>query len=54
MRLPFVTTVTCPEDLLVFYHPETLREIGALRAYLLSRAARGNWTPSTDGSGWLP
>jgi SAM-dependent methyltransferase len=27
------------EDLTVFYHPDTLREIGALRAYLLERAA---------------
>lgn len=28
-----------PEDLLVFYHPETLREIAALRKYLLARRA---------------
>ena len=28
-------------DLLVFYHPETLREIRALRSYLLERAANG-------------
>jgi hypothetical protein len=27
----------CPEDLLVFYHPETLHEIVALRKYLLAR-----------------
>src|SRR5579884_1111219 len=26
-----------PEDLLVFYHPETLREIAALKKYLLAR-----------------
>jgi len=26
-----------PEDLLVFYHPETLREIAALREYLIGR-----------------
>lgn len=26
-----------PEELLVFYHPETLREIGALKKYLLAR-----------------
>jgi hypothetical protein len=26
------------EDLLVFYHPDTLRQIGALRSYLLERA----------------
>jgi hypothetical protein len=30
-----------PEDLLVFYHPETLREISALRKYLLGRMERG-------------
>ena len=29
------------EDLLVFYHPETLKEICALRAYLLEREASG-------------
>ena len=28
-----------PEELLVFYHPETLREIGALRKYLRHRRA---------------
>ena len=28
-----------PEDLLVFYHPETLREICALKKYLLTRKA---------------
>lgn len=31
-----------PEDLLVFYHPDTLREISALRRHLLTRAAAGN------------
>lgn len=31
----------CPEDLLVFYHPETLREICALRKYLIRREAEG-------------
>jgi hypothetical protein len=30
-----------PEDLLVFYHPETLREICALRRYLIGRAESG-------------
>jgi hypothetical protein len=29
------------EDLLVFYHPDTLREIAALREYLLARSAAG-------------
>lgn len=30
-----------PEDLLVFYHPDTLREIAALKKYLLARQAAG-------------
>jgi hypothetical protein len=30
-----------PEDLLVFYHPETLRELCALRNYLIHRRATG-------------
>jgi SAM-dependent methyltransferase len=30
-----------PEDLLVFYHPDTLSEICALREYLIDRASRG-------------
>ena len=30
-----------PEDLLVFYHPETLREICALRRYLIGRGESG-------------
>ena len=30
-----------PEDLLVFYHPETLTEVCSLREYLLDRDARG-------------
>jgi DNA methylase len=30
-----------PEDLLVFYHQQTLREIGALRKHLLGQAERG-------------
>src|SRR4051812_28207498 len=29
------------EDLLVFYHPETLREITALRSYFIDRASSG-------------
>lgn len=36
------------EDLLVFYHPETLREITALRAYLLEREASGLLDPVDD------
>jgi hypothetical protein len=34
-----------PEDLLVFYHPETLRQLCSLRAYLLARQAAGALDP---------
>ena len=33
-----------PRELLVFYHPETLREINALRSHLLMKAAAGTLT----------
>jgi hypothetical protein len=39
-----------PEDLLVFYHPETLREICALKKYLLRRKANGR-LDAVDG--WI-
>ena len=35
------SSVPCPEDLLTFYHPQTLSEICALRLYLLEREASG-------------
>jgi hypothetical protein len=35
-------------DLLVFYHPETLREISLLRDYLLERQASGRLDPVDD------
>ena len=38
-RIDFADADEIPEELLVFYHPETLREICALRKYLLSRQA---------------
>jgi hypothetical protein len=37
-EIDFSDNGECPEDLLVFYHPETLRAISALRKYLLGRA----------------
>lgn len=37
--IDFSNSGVLPEHLLVFYHPETLREICALKAYLLRRAA---------------
>jgi len=41
-----------PEDLLVFYHPETLREICALKKYLLGRKRTGN-LDATDEWIWM-
>ena len=39
-----------PEDLLTFYHPDTLKEICALKKYLLRRASKG----TLDGvDGWI-
>lgn len=35
-----------PEDLLVFYHPDTLRQIAALRRHLLARERAGTLTPA--------
>jgi hypothetical protein len=40
----------CPEDLLVFYHPETLRAIGALKKYLFGRKAEA---PLDAVDGWI-
>lgn len=38
-EINFSAESDCPEDLLVFFHPETLREIGALRGHLMCREA---------------
>jgi hypothetical protein len=40
-EIDFAAATDAPQDLLVFYHPETLREICALRKYLLERRATG-------------
>ena len=37
-----------PEDLLAFYHPDTLKELCALRRYLHERRARGPLDPVDD------
>ena len=39
--IDWATPGDAPDDLLVFYHPETLAELAALRAYLLAREAAG-------------
>jgi hypothetical protein len=36
-RIDFSDADECPDELLVFYHPETLREIAALKKYLRGR-----------------
>lgn len=41
-----------PEDLLVFYHPDTLREICALKKYLVQRQAAGS-IDSVDRWIWM-
>src|SRR5690606_8938944 len=38
-EIEFDTTEELPEELLVFYHPKTLRAIGGLKAYLRHREA---------------
>jgi len=40
-QIPFEAPGDAPEDLLVFYHPRTLRAIASLRHYLLERRAAG-------------
>ncbi len=40
-QISFTRKTDMWEDLLVFYHPETLAEISALRSYFLERAADG-------------
>ncbi len=41
--VPWQTNEDCPQDLLVFYHPETLHQLVALRHYLLERRAAGKF-----------
>lgn len=49
-RVPFDAAADTPEELLVFYHPTTLREIASLRTYLLQRDREGN-LDAVDG--WI-
>jgi hypothetical protein len=41
-KMDFTRASEAPEDLLAFYHPETLRQISALRNYLLERRSSGD------------
>jgi len=48
-EIDFRAEADAPEDLLVFYHPETLKEISALRRHLLERRAQaGGLDPLDD------
>jgi hypothetical protein len=42
-----------PEELLVFYHPETLRQICALKKYLLHRPAAATGAPLDPVDDWV-
>lgn len=49
-QIDFRSVLDVPEDLLVFYHPETLRQIASLKNYLLNRQQTG----SLDAlDGWI-
>jgi SAM-dependent methyltransferase len=41
VQISFADQDAFPEDLLVFYHPETLKEIASLKRYLLRRRKQG-------------
>lgn len=47
-EIPLHRAADLREDLLVFYHPDTLREICALRLYLLERAEQGKLDPTDE------
>lgn len=49
-NMKFATKIEMPEPLLVFYHPETLREICALRHYLCARRSDGDFD---EVDGWI-
>ena len=51
-KLDFANAEEMPENLLVFYHPETLREICALKKYL-QRRKRGRELDSLDRWIWM-
>lgn len=44
-EIDFTTHYEPTDDLLVFYHPDTLRQICSLRAYLIEREAAGTLDP---------
>jgi hypothetical protein len=48
LEIDFTAAVDLPRDLLAFFHEETLREIAALKHYLLARAQAGQMDPIDD------
>jgi hypothetical protein len=50
-KIDFSVSEDYPEDLLVFYHPDTLRQIAALKKYLLGRAAQPRLLDDLDS--WI-
>jgi hypothetical protein len=49
-EIDFGAKAECPVELLTFYHPETLQEIGALRNYFLARQRKQSLEPIDE---WL-
>lgn len=49
-QIDFTTHYEPTDDLLVFYHPDTLRQICSLRAYFLQRTAEGTLD---DADAWI-
>lgn len=47
-EIDFHCSAEFPEDLLVFFHPETLREIASLKKYLLTRHKQNSLDPVDD------
>jgi len=49
-KIDWTRSTELPDDLLAFYHPDTLREICSLREYLLDRSQHGRLT---DTDRWI-
>ena len=47
-EIPLDDPADMPEDLLAFYHPETLREISSIKKYLKARGEAGQLDPIED------
>ena len=47
-EIDFNAAAEFPEDLLVFYHPETLKEIAALKRHFLTHQTKGALDPVDD------